>query len=94
MRYLLLVLILSGCVVKGHGTFTGKLTDVNWGGIFFPSCEIRQQNTLVFDRSSSFSKDLCENLSKKTGQEITIEYDEHLFCPWRLGTGDVITGVR
>lgn len=78
-KYLLLSLILSGCVT-GEGSFTGKLVDVTWSGLIFKSCEIRQQAGVVLDEASSTDKAMCDLLKTKVGQDVAIKYETQIFA--------------
>jgi hypothetical protein len=94
-----LILIAAGCSgpVTSTGVYHGKLVDVNWGGIFFNSCEIKQQTSAMNsrdDRSSSRSATLCGELRSKIGQEITVEYETHLWPSIKLDTADEVIAVK
>lgn len=79
MKYLLLILSLTGCGIftTGEGEFKGQLVDVSWEGLLFKSCEVGFQfgeNSSKASSASSRSKDLCDDLKSKIGNSVKIKY--------------------
>lgn len=93
-----LLLISCGTGVNtGEGVYTGKLVDVEWEGLFWKSCEIRQQTgmgTEHDDRCSSTDRALCERLKGYMGDTISIVYAKQSFSGCSIRSGCLIIGIK
>lgn len=81
----------------GEGAYTGKLVDVVWRGLFWKSCEIRQQTgtgTEHDDSCSSFDKNICDKLHSLMGETITIKYKEQSFSGISIDTNCLIDSIK
>jgi hypothetical protein len=100
-----LTFLLSACgagIGTGNGVYSGKLVDVSWEGLFFKSCEIRQQTGYIAgpngggseERASSYDKALCDQLAGMVGKDVKIRYSERFFSGPSLGTGYLIESIE
>lgn len=79
MKYLIALLLLSGCGVftTGEGVFEGRLVDVSWEGLLFKSCEVDFQfgeNSSKISRGSTKDKALCDKLQSEVGTTVKVNY--------------------
>jgi hypothetical protein len=72
------LLLLAGCgqFTTGDGAYTGRLVDVEWGGLFFKSCEVDVQIgiTKELEHLSSSNEKLCRELQGLVGQDVSMKY--------------------
>lgn len=105
MRALILCLLAgAGCDGSkpiGEGSFSGTLLDVTIR--YGKFCEIRQTGATFArdgqgrmqqtndDKASSMDIQLCKDLKKAVGKNITINYDEYAWKPnWQLETNYIV----
>ena len=83
MKYvtIFMTLVLSGCgsFTMGDGVFNGRVVDAHWGGLIINSCEIDfqlGQQSSTISKGSTRNKDLCDKLSAKVGEVVTVRYKQ------------------
>lgn len=100
MKYAIAILslvLLNGCIITGEGKFTGRIVDVEWGGIIFKSCDVTFQlgeQSSTTSKGSTASKEKCDELSKAIGLVTTVAYRTHLIHSIALDSKyELIDGV-